>query len=107
MEKSYQTLWTPEAENDAAEILDYIDDSTIEVKVRALWEERAEALEKFPQQGRVVPELRKIGVFKYRELIRAPWRIVYTVENKTVWIMAVLDGRRYVQDLLFNRFTRK
>jgi len=57
-------------------------------------------------RGRLVPELLHTGISQYRELISAPWRIVYRVERQQVLIMAVLDSRRDLQAVLLNRLAR-
>lgn len=106
MTKIYAVRWTPEAESDAAGIVDYFNDSINAEKVIAQFGERANSLQSLPERGRVVPELRKIGVLQYLELIHRPWRMIYTVRGREVWIMAVVDGRRELADLLFERLTR-
>jgi plasmid stabilization system protein ParE len=50
--------WTPEAEEDAAIIVDWFDDDINALQVIVQLEERAEALASFPGRGRVVLELR-------------------------------------------------
>lgn len=67
---------------------------------------RADRLQTLPELGRVVPELRKIGVLNYLEILHKPWRLVYKIQGHEVWIMAVLDGRRDLSDLLFERLAR-
>jgi plasmid stabilization system protein ParE len=57
-----------------------------------------------PLQGRIVPELRHYNILTYRELINSPWRIIYKIEEKKVWVLAVLDGRRNMEDVLLDRF---
>lgn len=48
-----------------------------------------DALREFPQAGRVVPEY---GAPEIRELIKRPYRIVYTIEPGAVWVVAVVHG---------------
>ena len=36
----------------------------------------------------------------WRELIVSPWRIIYRVEGRVVFVDSVLDGRRDVEDAL-------
>jgi plasmid stabilization system protein ParE len=72
-------------------------------KAIARLDAQARALQSLPERGRVVPELRRIGVLSYREVISRPWRIIYTITGGQVWIMAVLDGRRELAALLFER----
>ena len=70
-------------------------------------ERAANRLERFPLRGRVVPELRDLGVPGYRELIVAPWRVMYAVREREVFVWAVIDGRRNVEDVLLERLTRE
>jgi toxin ParE1/3/4 len=102
----YTVRWTPEAEGDAAAIIEYFHDATNAEKVIVQFGEKAMGLQTLPERGRVVPELRRIGVLQYREVFHKPWRMVYRVQGHDVWIMAVLDGRRDLADLLFERLAR-
>ena len=63
-------------------------------------------LERLPERGRVVPELKTIDVYMYRELIERPWRVVYRFERNHVYVVAVLDARRNLASLLLERLTR-
>ena len=58
-----------------------------------------------PERGRIVPELREQGITVYRELVEPPWRILYRIESDRVWVLAVIDGRRNVEDILLKRLT--
>lgn len=98
--------WTPEAEADAATIVDFFHDPINAEKVIVQLGEKADSLQTLPGRGRVVPELRKIGVLHYLEIFHKPWRMVYSIQGREVWIMAVLDGRRALADLLFERLAR-
>jgi toxin ParE1/3/4 len=98
--------WTPEAECDAATIVDFFNDAINAEKVITQLGKQAESLQQLPDRGRVVPELRKFGVLHYRELIHKPWRMIYSIRKHEVWIMAVVDSRRDLSDLLFERLAR-
>jgi toxin ParE1/3/4 len=63
----------------------------------------AGALTRFPERGRVVPELAAHGIVTYRELVARPYRIIYRVQGRDAIVLAVLDGRRDIEDLLFER----
>jgi len=69
-------------------------------------EKKAETLEFFPARGRWVPELKDFGIFIYRELIEKPWRIIYRIEKRTVYVTALLDGRRDLETVLLERLLR-
>jgi toxin ParE1/3/4 len=65
-----------------------------------------ESLDTLGNRGRIVPELRSRGVTTYRELIVLPYRIMYRVEPREIWIVAVLDHRRDLDQLLLERARR-
>lgn len=69
-------------------------------------ERRTALLSSLRARGRVVPELRAIGIDRYRELVGAPWRIVHRVEAERTIVMAVLDARRDLADILLERLVR-
>ena len=106
--KSYQVLWSHTAQQDLTEFVEYIAQDSIGDALAILQqlETKTALLITLPNRGRVVPELLHTGISQYRELISAPWRIVYRVDNKQVLIMAVLDSRRDLQAVLLNRLAR-
>lgn len=106
--KSYQVLWTHTAQQDLTEIIEYIaqDSDGDALAILHKLETKAALLVTLPNRGRVVPELLHTGISQYRELISAPWRIVYRVDNRQVLIMAVLDSRRDLQTVLLGRLAR-
>lgn len=69
-------------------------------------EARAATLESSPARGRRVPELARFQMWTWRELVIRPHRLVYRIEGDTVVVLAVLDGRRDLEDLLLERLLR-
>ena len=59
-----------------------------------------------PGLGRVVPELERHGVYRYRELILSPWRLICRFDRDHLYVLAVIDGRRNVEDVLLRRLMR-
>lgn len=106
--KSYQVLWTQTAQQDLTEIIEYIAQDSVGNALEILHklEFKAALLLALPNRGRIVPELLHTGISQYRELISAPWRIIYRVESRQVLVMAVLDSRRDLQAVLLNRLAR-
>ena len=105
---TYEILWTDSAKQDLTEIIEYIAFNEIEIAKKQFIriKESAEKLESFPDQGRIIPELLNQNINKYRELIISPWRIMYKIEGNTVYILAVIDGRRNIEDVLMKRQIR-
>ncbi|MBU1570609.1 MAG: plasmid stabilization protein, partial [Proteobacteria bacterium] len=56
-----------------------------------------------PERGRVVPELQDQGIFQYRELIVKPWRSIYRIAEREIYVLSVIDSRKNVEDILLNR----
>ena len=56
-----------------------------------------------PARCRVVPELREEGIDAYRELVIRPYRIMFRIHGSEVVLLAVVDGRRDLQELLLER----
>jgi addiction module RelE/StbE family toxin len=101
----YEVIWTGSAQNDLNSIIEYIADDNVSIAQKTFNNIRSQCLdlEKFPKRGRIVPELNKFNIKNYREIIISPWRIVYRIDDLTVIILAVFDGRRNMEDILLNR----
>lgn len=103
----WTVLWDREAEKDLDAIVDFIAQehplNAARVLERLL--KRAASLETQPMRGRRVPELLALGEDRYRELIEAPWRILYRADVAQVLVIAVVDTRRDLQSWLAQRFS--
>jgi toxin ParE1/3/4 len=104
----HQVLWTDEAVEDLEEIVGYLAaDSPLNARnLLARLRSRAEALETSPRRGRVVPELARFAIRSWRELVVKPYRVVYRVGETEVFVLAVFDGRRDLEDVLLERLVR-
>jgi toxin ParE1/3/4 len=60
-------------------------------------------LESFPGSGRIVPELKEMGLKEYREVLFKPYRVLYFVSGRRVYVHCVFDGRRNVESVLSKR----
>ncbi len=61
------------------------------------------ALKRFPGRGRHPAELLALGIRDYRETSFKPYRILYFVEGKRVYVSLIADGRRDLRDFLERR----
>ncbi|MCP4255121.1 MAG: type II toxin-antitoxin system RelE/ParE family toxin [Candidatus Scalindua sp.] len=69
-------------------------------------EETCKSLSSLPDRGHIPPELERIGVMSFKEIHFKPYRIIYEIINKKVFIHCVLDGRRDLQEILEHRLIR-
>ena len=108
MSEPFVVYWAAVASRDLLGIIDYIAEERPEAagellkKIRVL----AARLARSPERGRLVPELQAQGVARYRELLSAPWRIIYRVDGRRVYVLAVVDSRRNLEDLLLARLIK-
>ena len=98
-----------EAEFDLLEIFEFItvNDSIVSAEhVLDRLENPCLSLEREPLRGHTPPELDAIGVKAYRELQFKPYRVIYEVAGRDVYIHCVVDGRRDMQKSLERRLLR-
>ncbi len=108
MSNPFKVHWATVANEDLKNIILYIAEDSPR-NARLIFEkikEQASSLTHFPEKGRTVPELQDQGIFLYRELILAPWRIIYRISDKKVYILSVIDSRQNVEDILLRRLTK-
>ncbi len=107
MNKKYDVIWSSVAENDLKKIFEYVagDSPSVALKILKNIKQKASNLYKFPERGRIVPELRDQGIMQYREVIISPWRILYRISENDVYVLSVLDSRRNIEDILLERLT--
>jgi len=48
----------------------------------------------------------RFGICEYREIFFKPYRIMYRIMDKTVYVPLIADGRREMQTLLQRRIRR-
>jgi addiction module RelE/StbE family toxin len=100
--------WTKSAEDDVGDIIDYFkaDSPIAAFDVMERIRERTSHLADAPLAGRYVPELYAFGYTNYREIIVKPWRIIYRIDGKTVYVILVIDSRRNVEDVILTKLLR-
>jgi toxin ParE1/3/4 len=106
---NYQVNIVSDAEDDLFEIYTYIlshDSSHNAEYVLNEIEKVCASLEQLPQRRHVPPELSRINVSHFLEVHFKPYRIIYEIDGRKVFIHCILDGRRDLQDLLAKRLLR-
>jgi toxin ParE1/3/4 len=108
MNKKYQVEWTAVAERDLRQIIEYIAVNSPGNALQILKEirQKASSLYTLPERGRIVPELQGQGIHIYREIIVNPWKMVYRLSDTTVYVLAIIDSRQNVEDILLNRMLK-
>lgn len=93
-ERDLESIYDHIAEHDSQENADYVLDKLLEVVA---------TLSAFPERGTHPKELIALGIREYRQVHFKPYRLIYRVTGKQVFIYIIADGRRDMQALLSRR----
>lgn len=106
MKPKYNVRWSDVSERDLDAVIDFIAEDNVDEAMIILerLQKKVLSLTVMPERGRIVPELRDQGIFTYRELISEPWRIIYRIAGDVIYVLAVFDSRRNLEDILLDRF---
>lgn len=101
-----EILWSADAADSFNDILDYIVQTTGRESAERIYQKVITAVERLaavPLMGKIVADLKDIGIDDVLEIHEGPWRIFYRVKDDRVFILTVIDGRRNIQELLINK----
>ena len=102
----FAVLLTNDAARDLDEIYDYIARHDAPQKADYVLdqiEKTFSRLSESPERGASPQELLSLGIREYREVFFKPYRIIYRVMDKNVYVLLIVDGRRDMQSLLQRR----
>ena len=102
----FPVFLTNDAARDLDELYEYIalhDGPQKAVYVLGQIERALSRLSKFPERGTHPKELLALGILEYREIFFKPYRIIYRIMGKNVYVLLIADGRRDMQTLLQRR----
>jgi len=100
---SYQVFLTDDAAYDLEGLYKYIESHDTLEKANYVLdkiEETFSSLADNPERGAYPNELIAVGLREYREIYFKPYRIIYRIIAKHVYVMLITDGRRDMQSLL-------
>ncbi|MFC1862734.1 type II toxin-antitoxin system RelE/ParE family toxin [Thermodesulfobacteriota bacterium] len=109
MKPKYRIFWANVAECDLKDIIESIsiDNPQNALKILKNIKQKASELFTLPERGRIVPELQDQGILQYREIVISPWRLIYRISERKVFVLSLLDSWRNVEDILLKRFVFK
>ena len=104
-----EVLLTADAQRDLEEIGNYIAAHDTPANADHVLDrigKTLETLSNFPQRGTHPAELLALGIREYRQTLFKPYRMIYRVAGKRVYVYLIADGRRDMQALLARRMLR-
>ncbi len=102
----FRVMLTNDAARDLEELYDYIALHDAPRKADYVLDQIEKAFSKlseFPERGAYPKELLTLGIREYRQIFFKPYRIIYRVMEKNVYVLLIVDGRRDMQSLLQRR----
>ena len=102
----FDVLLIEYAERDLDELYDYIVEHDAPGKAAHVLDRIEKALESlsiFPERSSYPKELLALGIRDYRQIFFKPYRIIYQVIGRRVYIHLIADGRRDMTALLARR----
>lgn len=105
MKQDFKVIWAGSAVQDLERIITYIkEDSPAQArKILSKIKTTVSDLYHSPHRGRFVSELQSQGILLYREVVIAPWRVMYRVSENTVLVLSVFDCRQNIEDILLKK----
>lgn len=102
----FEVVLTADAVRDLEEIIEWIAENDSPARSAQVLERIGAAisgLATFPNRGAHPAELLALGMREYRETSFKPYRIIYRVEGKRVYVYLIANGRRDMQSMLERR----
>jgi len=102
----YEVLLTAGAERDLESLYNYIAEFDTRANANYVLDRLMKvvaSLATFPERGNYPRELLALGIREYRQIMFKPYRVIYRVVAKRVYIYVIADGRRDMQSLLARR----
>ena len=100
---------TDVAEQDILDIVYYIARNDSRQNAQQLFDKLETlclSLSEQPGRGHIPPELESVGIKDFLEVHYKPYRVIYQIQGRTVFILCVADGRRDMRSLLERRLLR-
>ena len=100
--------WTPDGIDSLNEILEFYRDKAGDNISNTIYDKIMKEIELLKLEEiktKQTQELKDIGIFSVYELTVKPWKIYYKISknNKKVYVLFVLDGRRNLEELLMSK----
>ena len=106
--EKYNVKITQGAEEDLNEIIEFIAQNNPHTAENILEKmiTKINTLGHLPYRGGYVPELLAKNIKDYRQITEKPWKIYYKVKDNIVNVLAIIDSRRNLKDILMNKLLR-
>ncbi len=104
--KAWKVILAPDFLADLFELYRFVALKDGQQRAKALvekLEKAARSLKDFPERGHNLSELATMGIHDIQEIVIPPYRILYKTQGNNVHILACIDSRRDLDQILIRR----
>jgi toxin ParE1/3/4 len=99
-------IWSKDAGDELFEIISFIKYNTGKIAARNIYEKINNEIKKISKNAagrRIAPLLLKLGKKDIHQFNINPWAVFYKAENSRIEIISIIDQRRNLEDILYQR----
>ena len=99
-------IWSKDAGDELFEIISFIKYNSGKIIANNIYEKINKEVEKASKNAsgrRIAPLLRNFGINHIHQININPWAIFYKVENNRMEILSIIDQRRNLEEILYNK----
>ena len=99
-------IWSEDAGNELTEIISYIKRNSGKITAKNIHKKIMEKIKDASENARgrrIAPLLREFGIIDIHQININPWLIYYKVENDSMKIISIIDMRRNLEEILYQK----
>ena len=99
-------IWSKDAGDELSEIISFIKYNSGKMIANNIYDKINKEIEKASKNAsgrRISPLLRNFGINHVHQLNINPWAIFYKAENNRMEILSIIDQRRNLEEILYNK----
>ena len=105
-QEKVEIIWSKDAGDELIEIISYIKNNTGKITAEKIYKEITNEVKKASGNAagrRISPLLKEFGITDIHQLNIHPWFIYYTVDKKEMKIISIIDSRRNLDEILYQK----
>jgi len=101
-----QIIWSEDAGNELLEIISFIKRNSGKINAKNIYKKITDKVNDASSNAggrRISPLLKEFGIIDIHQINVNPWAIYYRVENNTMKIISIIDMRRNLEEILYQK----
>ena len=101
-----EIIWSEDAGNELVEIISYIKKNSGKIIANNIYKKimgKVKDASENAKGRRIAPLLKEFGIIDIHQININPWLIYYRVENNLMKIISIIDMRRNLEEILYQK----